>query len=795
MSVTRRLVSQTTQASAPFCFAQPFAQGECATSVVCAGATSYQVTVLRRWPDGSVKHASISGFAAITASTNSPAYNNNPTTLTLSSGTPPTGSNLTAASIATAAPTASVQCGALGTVTLGSLLATPFSTFQSGPQMVECLYRGDVGGGTELVVWYYVRMWLGGLIEIEASVENSFLDNGAGSIATRAVQNYIPTVIIDGNTIFTNGGASFEHYPNNAWSSIGWVGTDPQVFALHDPAYLMASKVVPNYDRMPPDSSALDALSLTYTPYSIGGWRTDMGGGGSHPQIGILPIWDALCCTSGDVRGLKAAETGSRALRSFRITFRDKTTNLPPKPSAFPTWSHNGSGAGGTDQLSTTTLTWEQNHAGSGGYVAYLLTGRPIHLDTMALQSSVCWLVLSVNAGSGTSRILFPGQIRGIAWSSRTVGQYVAIAPTGDAVAAEYRTVMENSYDYWHGLGPGSSTSQPLGYPINIGSYDVGYPLTVAPWQYHFWMGVNGHLYDADMALTSPTNQLAFTKWMYKGVVGILGPTGSSYFYFGKAGAAYTVRVSDLPLNGYGHDPSDDFYPNWGLVYANTYGVSNSENTNALEVGGGLDPTAYWANLKPAAAMAAEHGVPGGAAAWARLIGATNSSTFLNSGFQNNPIFGIGPRTIVVIDPDGVPTSAGRSTRVETPALMATRTQVGVAGMGVLGSEAANAGLNGQGALYQVLEAGDSTYEVSLYVTRSPSPLNGTLYTYEDGSFTYTDISGATEYFEFLTSVAGVPLTVDVGYGPGITRVQLESAGSVGFRSFWGLSSNHYTQG
>ena len=113
--------------------------------------------------------------------------------------------------------------------------------------------------------------------------------------------------------------------------------------------------------------------------------------------------------------------------------------------------------------------------------------------------------------------------------------------------------------------------------------------------------------------------------------------------------------------------------------------------------------------------------------------------------------------------------TAGRSTRIETPAMMAARTQVGNAGMGLLGSEMAATGTSGPGYIYGALSLpADANFEVSGEITRWPT--NGTLTTYEDGSFTY---SGTTDYALWRLKVGGIPSLIDIGFGPGIGRIDL----------------------
>src|SRR5690606_16857651 len=219
----------TASATLPFTVGMGFGEGD-ATNVVC-DLEHYQVDVKRRWLDGSVKHAIISGRAALTAST--------PLTVNVTAGTPPAGAAMAESDIIAAAPTASVQCGSFGTVSLASLLGSPFRTWIAGPELIECHYRADVGGGTLLAVWFHVRLYADGRMRVRATVENGYLDNGSGAVATHTTRTYTATVTIGGTQVHN---ASVTHYPQTSWMAEGWIGGDPAVTALHDVAYLIGTK-------------------------------------------------------------------------------------------------------------------------------------------------------------------------------------------------------------------------------------------------------------------------------------------------------------------------------------------------------------------------------------------------------------------------------------------------------------------------------------------------------------------------------------------------------------------------
>jgi len=292
------LSSPVTQTLAPFTIGLAFKKGDIA-GTPALNIPDQQVVVMRRWNDGSVKHAIASGHVSLTANT--------PKTITASSGAAATGTPLTAASIQNANPQASISFGGAGSVSLSSLLATPFRTFVSGPEMVEAHYRAQVGSDSTLVAWFHVRMYKNGRIWVRAIGDNGYLD------VTTPDKSYVPTVTIGGTQVWNNGGAAISHYAHTRWVQDGWIGGDPQITAQHDTAYLKSTRLVPSYLNAGADAATLSSLYQNYTPNQNGNWTPTMGDTGYQPQIGLLPALDALYITSGgDARAWRSVLANAR---------------------------------------------------------------------------------------------------------------------------------------------------------------------------------------------------------------------------------------------------------------------------------------------------------------------------------------------------------------------------------------------------------------------------------------------------------------------------------------------------
>ena len=396
-----------------------------------------QVEVKRRWNDGSVKHAVVSGHVDLAAG--------QPKTVTVVAAGGAGSAKLVCTDIRTAAPQVSVTLGAFGSVDLGAQLASPTRTWLSGPEAVECHYRAKVGADPTLRVEFQVRLYRQGRVFVRVIVENGYLD------VPTASKSYAPVVTIGGQAAYDTGGQPLTQDPHTRWFAEGWIGGDPRVIPKHDVTGLIASRLVPNYKQKPAAPAALEGLYRVYHPYEHGDWTPNMGETGFQNQIGLLPNWDALYVTSGaDPRALASSMANAKALNSYPLVWRDSADDGVVHPAGRPTWTVEGQDAGGDTTVGAGTLVWDNAHHGSGGYLAYLVTGDYLFLETMEMQSSLAYLMISSSQGAGPARIL-TGQTRAMAWADRTIGQYAAVAPV-DSVTDDYRALLAANAAHWRGV-------------------------------------------------------------------------------------------------------------------------------------------------------------------------------------------------------------------------------------------------------------------------------------------------------------------------------------------------------
>ena len=128
-----------------------------------------------------------------------------------------------------------------------------------------------------------------------------------------------------------------------------------------------------------------------------------------------------------------------------------------------------------------------------------------------------------------------------------------------------------------------------------------------------------------------------------------------------------------------------------------------------------------------------------------------------------------------------LPPATGHSCRVDSSPLIAGAVVVGDAGHGVLGSEVPAGGQHGASILYNDLSLpADANREVRALVTAWPA--SGTLFVYEDGSFTFSAPDGAYS-FQYQLYVDGVP----VG-SPATVALQIGAGGAAALKRWNGTA-------
>jgi hypothetical protein len=456
-------LTSATSGTLPFAIGYAMRQGDvpAGSSLSFSGATA-KLTVLSTWPDSSARFGIIAGTYTSAGS----AVTVTPTVAVVSAGTLLTGADVQAAM---GANTAVFNCGAFGTVTFsGSDFASPFITHAATSGFIEAIYRKQVGSDVHLVAWMAVRHWAGtSNPEFLPWIENGYLN-----VAAPTSKSATFAFSLGGSQRFSGSINLLNHQrtPLVSGSALShWLGTDPGVVALHDTAYLQATRLVPTYRAsVPAGASVVTNLPSSFTPLQQGSFPSGMGAAGYHGSIGLLPEWDVLplVCNASDRAAVWAGlQRNAYSAGRYGIHFRDETTNRPPLFSSYPNLVLDGSsGVSGTGTSTTsaytpnatggTPPTYASTHHPSTGFMAYLLTGRFYHLETLQFLAGVNYLK-NGNANRNGSDGIFQSSAganttRGVGWAIRTLAQAAAISPDGDTITTELRNSLSANVSWHH---------------------------------------------------------------------------------------------------------------------------------------------------------------------------------------------------------------------------------------------------------------------------------------------------------------------------------------------------------
>lgn len=666
---TLALGSSVNQTAAPFCVGYAFVKGAIpAGEDVVANVPGVQATIKNRWPDGSAKFVVAAGAVNLIANTQR--------TVSFGSGVAPAGTALSESDLIVTGIQASVSFGSYGVVELAPLVGTTaaysagaghfgggrVATWVTGPEMSSWVYSAPIGTDAHLVAWFEVRLWKDGRIEILPWIENGYLMvAGPGAKSGTAVFKINDDVRFSKSLTLANhqrvvlaSGTTLSH----------WQPDTPQVVVAHDTHYLQSTRLVPTYHATTsPTNPLLNTFAASYVPLSLADYPENMGTAGYHRSIGLLPQWDVVYLTSGaHLKAWRGVIINGYAAGQYGTHFRDERTHQPLRFSGYPHIVLNGQNAGvssigaSTTDLYTPTASgtaprgYAMSHHPSMGYMAYLITGRWYFKEEVQFVSTLNFLKIGDERRQQTTGIIDTpwgeGTTRGAAWALRSLVQAATATPDDDPLRPEFMNAIAANIDYHHQRYVAPAGRNPQGVAEPYEDYTAGDGIYMhSIWMEDFFTAAWGYARDLDLdLLPAPNDRFSeLLAWKAQSIIGRLGG-GSINEYCYRDAAQYTIAIGPADSLSWGAGSAGPWYSTWGEIYAATVGHANDCNADSTLRGAYFpEGTSYWGNLQPAIAYAVTNRVPGAAAAYAHMSGASNWSQILDA-WDQAPEWGVRPR-------------------------------------------------------------------------------------------------------------------------------------------------------
>ena len=671
------------QADVPFTFGQVFAPGDLGKNERLAARLQdgallpLQVDVKATHADGSVRHAVLSGVLPRLG-----ARANADLDLVKERVPQPRAADITVKRLLADGLTASVTltidgvtyratlaeaaAGARGEKNTGAWLDGPLAREWRG----LAPFKAQGGAAHPLLDARFAVRWYPGLerqARVEVVVENTrTFQAGARNL------DYDVEVEVGGRTVYAREG--LRHYHHARWRQLAWWNETraPELHIRPDSAYLIASRAVPNYDQgiKPSERSLADQASRLGSgktgPMTIGPVNRYMPATGGRDDIGPLPGWSVQYLLSADLRARASMIAAAEGSGSWSIHLRDERTGYPLRtdtpanrlvsthmnlanrpPLPVPRCAGKG--------LCDTPYKHDTSHQPSLAYLPYLLTGDYYYLEELHFWAASNPLETDPgNSGRGQGLVRWQ-QVRGQAWSLRTLGHAAYITPDAHPLKGYFAKQLDNNLAFYH-------ATYVVGNPNRLGVYDSSGASSFkvkasAPWQDDFLTWSFGYLAELGFDKALP-----ILRWKAKYAVGRMTTPGFCWIQ----ASAYHLEFRPGPKEPLFDDLATMYQFNFGgdsilneskklkhpqgLKYIDQPCASREQSDWLRTASKGRwspgrmsgysdSPLGYPANMQPALAVAATSGIPHAAEAWKRFDARADKPDY-----SKMPVWAIVPR-------------------------------------------------------------------------------------------------------------------------------------------------------
>ncbi len=659
----------TAQTNVPFTFGQVFKKGELNPVHNIYGVTSdkntipLQVDVKAKHSDGSVRHALLSGILPRLDASNSIAFE-------LKTSSTETDMNLVSISEVVnnnfnAEVTLTVDNENYSAKVLDYLSDTSIQWLKGSTVSEWVIFaplKNNKGiAHPHLNVQYNVRAYrisaTKTAIRVNYTIENNWTYEANPRNFTYAI-----SLLLNGKTVYSK--SQLQHYHHARWRKVFWSISEPDLTIKHNTKYLIETGAVPSYnDKLDiPDTSLSNLknrLDKSDTePMGNALIYKSMPDTGGRFDIGPLPDWAAFHLLTMDKRALDATLKSGESAASFPIHYRDKNTNLPASVDVYPYISLLGNKGDtynpktGQYELlpslgSTSSVPYKPDsaHQPSLAYYPYLLTGDYFYMEELEFWNSFNIIQSNPWYRGKEKGLIKSDQVRGQAWSFRTLGQTAYILPDNHPKKSHYISLVQNNIEWYENEYVNNPNANKLGWINPLSKENNLY--NTSPWMDDFFTWSVGCLKDLDF----DTQKILAWKSKYP-VNRMINPA-----YSWIIGAPYRMQVKD--------DNGNDFI-NFRQAYEATL-LSQYTNSQALinanyndikiaeilklklgEMTGYANSTeGYPSNMQPALAVAVDSGIERSQEAWDKFM-----SRSVKPDYSTSPQFDIVPRFTNITDPN-----------------------------------------------------------------------------------------------------------------------------------------------
>lgn len=290
------------------------------------------------------------------------------------------------------------------------------------------------------------------------------------------------------NGIVLHNQPKFTHYHHARWHKVLWTGTSmPNYRVRHYMPYFIKSRAVLNYDlNLKISDYFLNELSnglneSNTAPMASAQLATYFPMTGARLELAPVPAWTAAYIISQDDRALKSMMSNANAAAGVPVHYRDENTGHPLDVEKHPdvTVRYDISVPSIPDGVGTTIWEPDRAHQGSFAYVPYLVTGDVFYLDETMFWAS--WNITMSDPGSRERNkgLIFYEQLRGQAWSLRSIGEAAFATPDSHYLKSYFKNVLSNNLAFY---------GDPKNYSPIGGLHLRDYPGALIPWQGDFML-------------------------------------------------------------------------------------------------------------------------------------------------------------------------------------------------------------------------------------------------------------------------------------------------------------------